>query len=80
MAWDFLNLPGIRKEVHPLSADQIASWVLKAVAEERAEVILPFSTRMVIHLSSVAPRWADWIIQRRVKRIAALISKSSAVR
>ncbi|MEK6684416.1 MAG: SDR family NAD(P)-dependent oxidoreductase [Nitrospirota bacterium] len=80
MAGNFLNLPGIREEVHPLLADQIASWVLKAIAEERVEVILPFSTKMVIHLGSVAPGWADWIIRRRVKRIAALISKSSAVR
>jgi hypothetical protein len=80
MARDFLSLPGIREEVHPLSADQIASWVLKSVAEKRLEVILPFSTKMVIQLSSVAPQWADWIIRRRLKRITALIVKSSAVR
>jgi short-subunit dehydrogenase len=79
MARDFLSLPGIREEVHPLSTKQIASWVLKAVAEERVEVILPFSTKMVIRLNSVAPRLADWIIGRRVKRIAALIEKSSVL-
>ncbi|MBI3811555.1 MAG: SDR family NAD(P)-dependent oxidoreductase [Nitrospirae bacterium] len=80
MARDFLSLPGIREEVHPLSAELIASWVLKAVEEERVEVILPFSTKMVIRLNSVAPRWADWIIRWRLKRIAGVIAKSSALR
>ena len=77
MARNFLNLPGIRQEVQPLSPDQIASWVLKVITEKRPEVILPFSTRMVIRLNSMAPRIADWIIRHRVKRITRVISKSS---
>ena len=73
MTKGFLNLPGIREKIRPIPADQIASWVLKATADGRTEVILPFSTKMLIRLNSLAPRWADWIIRRRVKRVNELI-------
>jgi len=76
MSSDFLNLPGIRKEVRPLSADQIASHLLQMVTEKRVESILPLSTKLVVRLNSVAPRWADWIIRKRTNRIAELIAKS----
>ena len=78
MAEGFLNLPGIREAVRPIPADRIASWALKAIAEGRPEVILPFSTRMVIRLNAAAPRWADWIIRLRAKRIMDLISRASS--
>ncbi|MBI3597446.1 MAG: SDR family oxidoreductase [Nitrospirae bacterium] len=78
MSRDFLSLPGIREEIRPISADRIAFRILDMVAEKRVESILPFSTKLVIRLNSMAPRLADWIIRKRVNRIAALISKSAA--
>jgi len=78
MSQGFLNLPGIREEIRPLSAGLIAAWVLKMASGKRVEVILPFSTKMVIRLNSLAPQWADWIIRGRMKRITALMAKSSA--
>ncbi|MBI3611106.1 MAG: SDR family NAD(P)-dependent oxidoreductase [Nitrospirae bacterium] len=77
MAAGFLNLPGIRDEVRPISADEIASRLMRAIAEKQVEVILPLTTRLLIRLNGVAPRWADWLIRRRVKRINALIQPRS---
>lgn len=77
MAAGFLNLPGIREEVQPMPVDRIAIGILQLVINRRTEMILPWSTRLIIRINGMVPRLADWVIRRRVNRIGRLISRAS---
>lgn len=74
MAAPFLNSPGVRETIRPLSSVQVASWVQAAIEKGHLEITRPWSTKIGIFLGALWPGMADWVILKRVKRISELLS------
>ncbi|HSG05400.1 MAG TPA: SDR family oxidoreductase, partial [Nitrospiria bacterium] len=78
MAGSFLDIPGIRERVRPLSPEEVASWILKSIENNFPEITRPLSTKLVSLLSGVFPKAADSIILRRTRRLEAIINQNNA--
>lgn len=80
MAEGFLSRPGIRESIRPLPPGRIAEMVLKSIRDGLPEMIAPASTRWLIRLNLLFPRLVDRVIQKRMKAIAEILSKTSPER
>ena len=56
--------PGGGAKVRPFDPHWLAEKILRACEKRRAELVVPWSPRLLFAASQLSPRFGDWLLRR----------------